>query len=516
VKTPSEDVPVDTGILVGLTFLSLAVRLPGLSVSGLWLDEALTAWRATSLSFTLGQNDGSPVFYPILVYLSTLILGESEFSLRLPGALAGSALAPCVYFFLRKRFESSVALVAGVLAAVSPYAVFYSREARPYSLSMLLCFLFAASVWLLLSGDESTSKWQKVAPTLFGIPLVLTHHYGLYVVAAVFLLVLPRMKLEETRQRVGKPLLAAYISMALIWLLTTAAHVAEGSQVVRLASQNNPFWPKLEPAMIINVFLTTPFMNCYPYEGVNPLYFLLGGATVLFSLALGSRREDPGRYWAWLYLLLIMFTILNDLRLPHFVARRYETGFIPVLLVVFAVAVYRSQPRWVGGLLSSLLAIHMLFGSLALLSVPEPGKSASLYYSQKIVEAKAEAVYVPLHRKFDPLLLPNLTYYLHHRFKTTIPVIELPRFVEVADGFVSPTHYYIQLPENAAIPQNVVLEKFQRALQDHQKVALAGPPEEVEVLAQVAERLGWRRVEESSNFGWRDGSARLIIIARGP
>ena len=125
---------------VALLALALGafLRFDGLGTPSYWLDEILhqnidAASRPWWQWLTGFERENGPLYY-------LLQLTGSEWVGRLLPALFGIAAIALV---------ASVSRIAALLLAVSPLAVYYSREARPYALLMLLT---AALIVLLLRG----------------------------------------------------------------------------------------------------------------------------------------------------------------------------------------------------------------------------------------------------------------------------------------------------------------------------------------------------------------------------
>jgi 4-amino-4-deoxy-L-arabinose transferase-like glycosyltransferase len=159
---------LDPAILVGaLTVLATLLRLFNLGERSLWFDELVSAAPVRMgsaldvLDFLNSWPDHTPVAY--LLTWSLRGLGGSEAAVRLPFALAGALNVPAMYLLGKAVGGSRVGLVAALFLAIAPFAVYYSQEARPYTLMMLfgtLQALFAlraarngaARDWLVLAG----------------------------------------------------------------------------------------------------------------------------------------------------------------------------------------------------------------------------------------------------------------------------------------------------------------------------------------------------------------------------
>jgi len=132
---------ISAGWLVVLTFvLAGCVRFFALGNQSLWLDEVLTVLETRQLdeegwkSGLLGRRG------PLYSYVMTLIPDgkRTEWWVRFPSALWGLALIPVSYALGRGLVNGRAGLFAAVSAAFSPFAVWYSQEARYVCLFMLL------------------------------------------------------------------------------------------------------------------------------------------------------------------------------------------------------------------------------------------------------------------------------------------------------------------------------------------------------------------------------------------
>jgi len=114
-------------------------------------------------------------FHPPLYYWLThcwLQLGRSEWFLRLPAVFFGVATVYLIYLLGRKIFNEKMGFISALFLSVAPYHLYYSQEARMYS---LLAFLATASMLFLVER-----KWLAY---VFATSAMLYTHY-----AAFFLL----------------------------------------------------------------------------------------------------------------------------------------------------------------------------------------------------------------------------------------------------------------------------------------------------------------------------------------
>ncbi|MDD5327556.1 MAG: glycosyltransferase family 39 protein [Phycisphaerae bacterium] len=131
--------------LILIFVISFAVRVFRLDFYSLWYDEVSTAsllqpgGESSALS-TIIHATGSETLHPLyyLVLAGWLkFAGNSVWALRLPSVFFGSC-AVVVYSLLLYQAGLRKALAFSLLLIISPYMVWYSRDARPYSLIMFL------------------------------------------------------------------------------------------------------------------------------------------------------------------------------------------------------------------------------------------------------------------------------------------------------------------------------------------------------------------------------------------
>lgn len=177
-------------ILLSLTILGCFLRFYNLGYNSLWLDEASTYTFATmSLpgiwQATTGGEFNPPLFYWIEHVM--LVFGNNEFVLRFIPALLGVLTIPLVYLIGREFYDRNAGLIAAAAVTFSPFLIFYSQEARAYS--MMLFFVAAAMLFFLQALRSSDLKdWA-----LFGVFSALafwSHFYGIVLVASLVLFAL--------------------------------------------------------------------------------------------------------------------------------------------------------------------------------------------------------------------------------------------------------------------------------------------------------------------------------------
>ncbi|MEZ5396141.1 MAG: glycosyltransferase family 39 protein [Bryobacterales bacterium] len=151
---------VHRGTLGFIILAGVVIRLIHLGAP-MRYDEAYTFNSYVSQSLPRILVDYWPnnhVLHSILSHLSTMLLGDAPWAIRLPAFLAGVLLIPAIYLLLARFASAEAALVAAGLTAASPPLVAYSVNARGYTLVALL-FLGLAAVTLELQRRDDRALW---------------------------------------------------------------------------------------------------------------------------------------------------------------------------------------------------------------------------------------------------------------------------------------------------------------------------------------------------------------------
>ncbi|MGZ4311885.1 MAG: glycosyltransferase family 39 protein [Solirubrobacteraceae bacterium] len=185
----------ETWILAGLVVLAAVLRFATISSQSYWLDESQAA-HELGLSFgamlrAWNVAEWNPPLYLIVAWPWAKVFGTSAAGLRSLSALLGVGLVPLLYLCGRELVSGRAGLVAAALAAVNPFMIWYSQEAREYMLLLVLCtasMLFFARAWR--SGSSRDLVWWAV----FSALALLTQYFAGFLVAAEGLLLVYRLR----------------------------------------------------------------------------------------------------------------------------------------------------------------------------------------------------------------------------------------------------------------------------------------------------------------------------------
>ncbi len=163
--------------------------------------------------WTCLENDvQGPVYYLLLrVWRETVGFGDRGMQMLSVTA----SVAAVLFLILGTKLLSGqiTALWAGVLLAVSPTQILFSREVRPYALAVLLVTL---AFWAVMRIYRQGANWKNCL--LFGTALLLTmltHYYTFGVLAALVLWGIWVLKKSDRWRFIATIVLAAAVFAAL-------------------------------------------------------------------------------------------------------------------------------------------------------------------------------------------------------------------------------------------------------------------------------------------------------------
>jgi mannosyltransferase len=382
-----------------LTGAALLLRLYRLGSQGLWFDEAYTlfiarmpaveAWRALVV-------DGvhPPLFYAL--QKAALVLGQSEFALRLPSAVFGAAAVPLVYILGRRWAGRGTGALAALLLALSPFHLWTSQDARMYS----LLAAFALACMLTFEGVLRRPGLATGAAFVASSALAyLTHYFALMLplVQLVYLAANLRARPRLLRLWTGLQLLAGLPLLG--WLYALSRRDAQIFGIGWIPAPRPQ--DLIETLVNFTVGYTAP-LRLWQWLG-------LGICMVFLILGLRSRWGVPSAkllvaLWAFLPMVL---TFLLSLRRPVYLDR-FLILSAPALLILIAAGVVSLRERY--ALVSAALLVA-LFGFSAIRFCFQPGqekeqwREAAAYLSRaapdEAIIVRVLQIVVPLSIYYD-------------------------------------------------------------------------------------------------------------------
>jgi hypothetical protein len=224
--------PKQAFVLAAILLVGAALRIYGLD-SGLWYDEIVTLLKSVRPPLreivTHFPSENDHPLYSALGHLSIGIFGEHAWSLRLPAFLFGLLSLPLVYILgvgITNRFEASA---AAALLAISYHHIWFSQNARGYTI-LLFCALLATH--LLLRGLRTNRRSDFVAFAIVTALAAYTHLTMVFVAVAQALVVAAHLFASRNGRLGADDWTNAAIGFALAGLLTVLLYLPLLSDVL--------------------------------------------------------------------------------------------------------------------------------------------------------------------------------------------------------------------------------------------------------------------------------------------
>lgn len=345
-------------LLLCLTTLGFFLRFYHLGFNSLWLDEAST-YTFASMSLTgIWQATSGGEFNPPLFYWMEhlmLSLGNNEAILRFIPALLGGLTIPLVYFAGKEFVDRNVGIIAAAACAFSPFLIYYSQEARAYSV-MLFFIAFALVFFLQALKTDSIQDWV-IFGALSGLAFW-SHFYALVIIGALALYALI-VKLPSLRKDIGsiKPMImagAVFVVVCLPLILVTIQLFAK-----RTASA--PTFGIQGIGIVVETFRQI--------SGFSDLALILFLMLFIFGICQAFLIDrNKGLFLVLLTVLTFVISYFLSFRIPM------EPRYLIILVPIFFLGVALSyKPVWNvfrhPGVVYGLMVIVVLIGAPVLVNM---------------------------------------------------------------------------------------------------------------------------------------------------
>ena len=295
-----------------LLWLALALRLFRLDDQSLWYDEGVT-WYLTQFPLIdqvrWTAADIQPPFYYLLLWFTSQLFGESEWALRFPSVVFGLLAIPIIWQLGHTLFRPSdhrlAAYLAAIFAAAAPLMVYYSQEARMYTL-----LVFQASLTTYLLRQQVTERGGRggaIAYILVMASALYTHYFAAFLLlihGLTLLLTLPNAHNRSRLLRLGVGLMLGPIILFSPWLPVLLARLGDDPS----------YWPGL---LKLDEIVQDVFIS-----------FSVGGKREMIF------EQDGLRLAAGFGLLLLGSAVLLLKRTPHSLRLLLLWLVLPIALIL--------------------------------------------------------------------------------------------------------------------------------------------------------------------------------------
>ena len=165
-------------ITVLIILLAFALRVYGLDQQSFWSDEGLSVHYASSPVAELLQRITVGFHNPLYflgLHFWMRVAGSSDWTIRFFSLWSSVLAVPLLYVLGRLLYGRTTGLLAALILAVNPFAIYYAQEARMYALVLALglgtivCFLLAL---------RRNTLWPWLGFVCFSAACLYTHYFA--------------------------------------------------------------------------------------------------------------------------------------------------------------------------------------------------------------------------------------------------------------------------------------------------------------------------------------------------
>jgi mannosyltransferase len=353
--------------------LAFARGAYGLGDQSLWWDESLSLQRAsynlphilsneivlTDTSRQVVTFDNHPPLYFLLLHFVVKLVGQSEFALRFPSLAFSVLTVPLLYAVGKYLFDRGAGLLAALFGAISPLYLWYSQEARMYTMLTFLGLLSFYSLLRILTSNVKRQTSNLRYPTsnlqltiiyvLSSAAMSVTHYLSFLILLSEFIVFLsflrPSTRSEYYRarwRRVAIPVLGVLlITLPVLYYGLSVLPKGETaglrfvSLLELLRDASNSF------SLGISVEAQKVSVVHWVFRGV----FLIGTLAIVWRV---FRRSTPNKALsALIYLLVPLLSIyfLSYVR-PVYMNIRHLILASPAFYLILAVGLMTIRKEW--------------------------------------------------------------------------------------------------------------------------------------------------------------------------
>ena len=336
---------------LAIILIAFGLRVYRLGDQSLWFDEAFTWWTsavvlpADFVPFLLPYGAYTPTFY--LMMRGVAAISTSEFVLRFPALIFGVLSIPAIERVGRRVGGPTVGQIAALLLAINPFHVWWSQDARMYT--MMAFFALVAMDGFMRAMDGKGWRRSIVASAAAYLTLYLTLFVG-YIQLVWWL---PRFRRHARRFRHWFASHFVAILPLVPWFILYLSQPVRGLAAVG--------WiPK--PSIIAPLLTVWNFTSADIDTWSLPVIVIAVVVAVVAVLGIRSRLRWRSLLLAWLLVPPLSAWVLS-LRVPSYLDRYFAFSQFPWLIIVaLGLTTLRSRRvAWIaGGLIAGLMLTNTL------------------------------------------------------------------------------------------------------------------------------------------------------------
>ncbi len=349
--------------LISILVLSLFLRMLNINES-FWLDEATSGlvvrnFNLYDILYQFLPGD----FHPPLYYFSlkgwSEMFGYSEIALRSMSLVFGLLTIWLVYKIICNLFNKSTGILAALLLAVNPLHVYYSVEARMYSmLTFFVVLSFFFFIKLLNNKQQVLKYWLGLSVTM--LLVTMTDYVGVFILP-VYLFVAFLYKKDKN---FWTKLILAYLPLFIIFVLYKDIFLQQFQNGLGVKTAASGWWQILGQPSIKNIFLIpTKFMlGRINYDSyiIYAFWVLISAILWVIPVYFAIKKQKKAKIFLVWAILPVLFSIVVGFFVPVVIYFRL-LFVLPAIVALIAIGIEKISQDLFLPFLVIFLFVNLLF-----------------------------------------------------------------------------------------------------------------------------------------------------------
>ena len=215
-----------------VVLLAMALRCWGIGQQSVWRDEYLIIGYLDAVDFNsflsmfrFWNADNAPLFQ-LLAYAVYNGVCASTITVRMLSVAASTAAVALLYLLVQRWAGQRAAIIAALLAAISPHHIWYAQAIRPYALLEPLSII---SWWTLLEIGARGTRRFWLGHIGANLLLIATHPFSALMFPVQGLYLLPHFWRNPWHMAGWLLSLGCGVIAVILWVRSNAAYVFEAT-----------------------------------------------------------------------------------------------------------------------------------------------------------------------------------------------------------------------------------------------------------------------------------------------
>lgn len=316
-----------------LFFIILAaafyIRIYNLGVRSLWLDEAWVANAViqSDLSHLVKRALTAPLFFVLSIHYLTIVLGKTEFVLRLLPCLFGIGTLILFFLLIRRITGKTATLTTLLMLSFSYQFIHYSKDLKQYSTAMFFTLLLIYFCEKIVISNKN-KDW--VFFSLFCMLGVGFDHSILFIVPAVFTVLLLNVPFKYYWRRIVYSGIFVFTCSFLFFYFFILNQISNSIRFIQKDWLS--FYPNLSSVSSFFHWFISSFKRMFYYFGLP--FFPVSLLIILLGLSLLYKKSKK-RYLIYIIFPLFLVFGASFLKRYPFGGSRLMLFFAPLLYFAF-------------------------------------------------------------------------------------------------------------------------------------------------------------------------------------